>query len=417
MHTGSSQPYPAPELPAFMTVGAQAAPVYYLNTAPLDLRSADSSARVHSALFDMLCRAFPEAITGQALIKVHIGEPRCTTRLRPEYTPVITRFLRSRGARSVVAGDSTVAYTGPRGHRQNPSDDVFTYRALADRHGWSAQGPAAVPFVVLDRPCSAIPGIYEFTDEHCSFSVTGIERYRDFSLAGGCRDAGFIVNNAHLTLHGLAGLAGCIKSLAMGCAGLAGKLRMHQFLLPGFNADTCIRCGICIANCPEKALLEGDEDAPPRVIEGTCIGCGECVSLCPAKAVELFGKEINDWSRGEDTLPLRMADYTIGLMNGRWGAMLHVLHMYAVTHLCDCVDRKQKPFIADMGFLVGKNPFAVDRAGAVLLRERLGAHVLPDMEKKISSADVIARYVEKRYGIAGDGALHTLTVGDTDALP
>lgn len=396
------------EFPTGITSAQKPYPVYYLDTTRLNLRDTKHHSLAAAALYDMLCLAYTGRIAGQSLVKVHIGEPRCTTRMRPEFTPPVADFLKYRGAAGIVAGDTTVAYTGMRGHKQNPSEDVSSYMKLAHRHGWSASGPAGIPFVVLDRPCSAISGVFEFSDEQILRKVGGIERYRDFYLAGGYAASDFIVNTAHLTLHGLAGLAGCVKAIAMGCAGLTGKLRMHQFLLPVFDAKLCTRCGICVSNCPENAIGLTDTDAPPQVAEGICIGCGECVSLCPVKAVQLFGKEIEDWSRGEETLPRRMADYTIGLMNGFWERSLHILSLYSITELCDCVDKVQKPFVNDMGLLIGRNPFAVDLAGALLLEKNLEPKTLGKMKKKIDTAVSIARYVQNRYGIISQVPLHTV---------
>jgi uncharacterized protein len=405
-----SPPHPTRELPAGMTDRKRCYPVYYLDTTHISLAEADTVDRVNDTLYALFCRAHAGAVSGQAFIKVHIGEPRCTTRLRPDYTSSAQRFLAYRGAAGVVAGDTTVAYTGRRGHRQNPPGDVAAYMGLAEKHGWSVQGPAGVPFVVLDRLCTAIPGVFAFADEEHRRRVEGCGRYRDFYLSGGFAAANFMVNSAHLTLHGLAGLAGCVKNIAMGCAGLTGKLRMHQFLLPGFDADLCTRCGICVSHCPEHALVLSDSDIFPQVTEGACIGCGECVSVCPNKAVHLFGKEIHDWSRGEETLPLRMADYTLGLMNGFWEQSLHVLHMYSITELCDCVSQAQKPFVRDIGFLVGKNPFAVDRAGAALLRGCMGESLSEELSKKINSAELSAAYVHEQHGILSDPLLQTVTL-------
>ena len=90
-------------------------------------------------LFEILCKAHDAGIRGQVLLKVHIGEPNCDTRMRPEFTGGSIRFLCFRGATSVVAGDTTVAYTGQRGHRENPHANVEMYVRLARRHGWSAR--------------------------------------------------------------------------------------------------------------------------------------------------------------------------------------------------------------------------------------------------------------------------------------
>lgn len=51
----------------------------------------------------------------------------------------------------------------------------------------------------------------------------------------------------------------------------------------------CLRCGSCVAVCPEKALtLTGRV----HVDRARCTLCGKCEQACPAAAMELSGREI-----------------------------------------------------------------------------------------------------------------------------
>ena len=205
-------------------------PTVFIETNGADLRNGDHAAtvRVNAAIESALALVHDGPTLGQTLLKVHVGEPLCSTRLRSEFMRGSARFLRSRGASGVVAGDTTVAYSGPRGHKENPPQDVSVYRHLARRNGWGRNGPARVPFVVLDRPCSCADGEFAFDEQERVLCVDGVERFKDFFVADGFASADFIINQPHLTLHGLAGLAGCVKGIAMGGASLRGKLRMHQ---------------------------------------------------------------------------------------------------------------------------------------------------------------------------------------------
>lgn len=58
-----------------------------------------------------------------------------------------------------------------------------------------------------------------------------------------------------------------------------------------YSSSRCIKCGTCVAVCPEKAIsltLEG-------IItdSGKCKMSGECAESCPAKALEFSGREIS----------------------------------------------------------------------------------------------------------------------------
>jgi hypothetical protein len=402
-------------LPPALTDPSEAGGTVFIATGDLALTKTPRRVQkaLDQAIASALARVHPGEVHGQALIKVHIGEPSCNTRMRPAHVVGSVLFLEQRGASGVVAGDTTVAYTGPRGHRRNPGGDATAYMELAEQHGWSPDGPAGVPFVVLDRPSTAQPDAFPFTAKEVCREVDGVERFSDFYPAGGFDAADFVVNQAHLTLHGLAGVAGCVKSLAMGCSSLTGKLRMHQFLYPCFDEERCVLCGRCVENCPEDALTIQEGDPVPQVDKQRCIGCGECVSICATgkDAVTLEGERIKDWGRGSDTLAERMTDYVIGLMNGKWSTTLHVLHLYTVTKLCDCVDQAQTPMVGrDLGFLVGTNPFAMDLAAARLLEEGLrqeGRHV-PDTVPQ--SAEDAAAYARETYGILTETSLERMTI-------
>ena len=199
----------------------------------------------------------------------------------------------------------------------------------------------------------------------------------------------------------------------MGCSALRGKLRMHQSLLPQFAESRCAACGRCVANCPEGALELPAGAAIPVLDPDACIGCGECEAVCaPGRAaVTLHDVEITDWQRGQQTLPARMADYALGLMNGRWNKMIHVLHLYSITPRCDCLDVRQGLLIEqDLGFLVGTNPFAVDAHAAHLLA-RLQPHGTgEDLRTALAMAGQTKSYLAQSYGIRTDTPLLTRSI-------
>ncbi|MDY6855536.1 MAG: DUF362 domain-containing protein [Thermodesulfobacteriota bacterium] len=293
------------------------------------------------------------------LIKSHIGEPRCSTRMLPEYCLSSVDYLRGMGFNRICCGDSTVIYSGERGRKENIPGSPQRYLKLAKSHGWDEDGPLKVPFIILDRPETCIKGLFEFNEEEVSLLTHPPNRFKETFVAGGFHVAGSILNHVHLTLHDMAHLACAVKGLTMGGASARGKQMMHQFYIPFINRELCLGCGICIENCPEDALIF-DQEGLPYLLEAKCIGCGECVAVCSNSCIQMESKEVLDWFRGKTTLPYRMADYLVGMMENRWSRLLNIVHLYNITRSCDCIDESQEPMINDIGFLIGQNPFAID---------------------------------------------------------
>lgn len=354
-------------------------PVWFLDLrgTSFDPKKPDWQNKVNKELKKILKETGFSDLEQPALLKTHIGENKCDTHLLPEYCRSTVDFLREEGINNIAFGDSTVAYTGDRGHKENTTD-CDRYYSLARNHGWTKEGPLGIPFVVLDRPYTSVPGGFEFSEEEKEISPKTTDKFNKVYITGGFDAAGTIVNHIHLTLHGLAQVAGAVKGLTMGCSSYRGKFTMHKSYYPVINQDICMKCGICANKCPENALKWEKGDIP-KLDTSKCIGCGECVAVCPNKSITMASHEINDWAKGSESLPYRMIDYLMGMMEGKWDKVVNIMHLYNITELCDCVEQKQEPFVEHIGFLISKNPFALDLAANRLLQKSL--------HKKIQSAE------------------------------
>jgi ferredoxin len=62
------------------------------------------------------------------------------------------------------------------------------------------------------------------------------------------------------------------------------------------NEEKCLKCGVCVKECPEGAIVVDEKVTEPdglvlyktRIDEGECTDCGVCVSMeywCPAQAI------------------------------------------------------------------------------------------------------------------------------------
>ena len=62
------------------------------------------------------------------------------------------------------------------------------------------------------------------------------------------------------------------------------------------NTDKCLKCGLCVTQCPEKAIVVDDKVTESdglvlyktRIDVAKCTDCGTCVSMewwCPAQAI------------------------------------------------------------------------------------------------------------------------------------
>ena len=77
--------------------------------------------------------------------------------------------------------------------------------------------------------------------------------------------------------------------------------------------DACIRCGDCIAACPEQVLVQGDGGFPQVVFRGEgCTFCGECATACPEPVFDLTAKPFSWVARIEDQCLARNGVYCQG---------------------------------------------------------------------------------------------------------
>jgi len=51
------------------------------------------------------------------------------------------------------------------------------------------------------------------------------------------------------------------------------------------NEEKCIKCGICVVECP-TGVLKLESTGPKEVNPNVCLECGHCVAICPKEAID-----------------------------------------------------------------------------------------------------------------------------------
>ena len=283
-------------------------------------------------------------------LKQHFGEVGGKNFLPPAVACAIGGRVAHAGGKPFLT-DSNTLYTG---RRSNAVDHL----TLAFEHGFS-QDKLGFPVIVAD----GLKGESQMTLN------PGGRFLKHVFLAGAGYAADAAVILSHVTGHMVAGLGACIKNVAMGLAGRAGKLQQHHNSAPVFSARKCTACGVCVKHCPAAAIrIEKKAVLSPE----KCIGCGECFAFCPSGAISF------EWSETSPILQRKMAEYCLAYHSSKQGRIVYFNFISRVTRDCDCMTRAPKGALPDLGVIASLDPVAVDSAAVDLLNKREGRDVFSE---------------------------------------
>ena len=281
-------------------------------------------------------------------IKIHFGEKGNDTFINPVFVRTVVDLLKKEKARPFIT-DSNTLYQGS---RHNAVDHLQT----AIEHGFG--------YATVNAPLIIADGL-----RGSSFSPVTINKkhFSTVKIADAIVEAHSLIVMSHFKGHELAGFGGAIKNLAMGCAPSQGKFDQHamRFFV---KEKKCIACGMCMANCPQKAISWGEqaEEKHACIDKEKCVGCGECLTVCEPKAVQF------DWATEIEPFNERMVEYAYGAVQGKNGRVGYLNFLMNITPHCDCVPWSDAPLVPDIGILASCDPVALDKACYDLVNNQTG---------------------------------------------
>lgn len=277
-------------------------------------------------------------------IKMHFGERGGDGHIKPEFIRPLIKELKKKKTKPFLTDTNTI-YHGPR-------NNAIGHLEVAAEHGF-AQNKLQVPIIIAD----GLRG-----NDHEDVKIDG-KYFKKVKIASGIRHADKILVVSHFKGHILAGLGGAIKNLGMGCASKQGKFEMHCSVSPTVDSRKCVGCEMCIPVCEQKALYLDTEN---KIVldNDKCVGCGECVIECHTSALSIT------WSEGTSEVQERFAEYAKGATRG-----IPTFYFNFANHItpnCDCMGKKEKPLMDDVGILASNDPVAIDQASLDLVLQEGG---------------------------------------------
>lgn len=105
--------------------------------------------------------------------------------------------------------------------------------------------------------------------------------------------SGMIFDLKRFAVHDGGGLRSTLflKGCPLRCPWCQNPEGLERKPLVWYSPTDCLRCGTCVAVCPEKVLTLSASRI--HIARETCILCGACEKACPAAAIEVRGREIS----------------------------------------------------------------------------------------------------------------------------
>ncbi len=261
-------------------------------------------------------------------VKVHVGELGNPYYVQPFFVHEIVRRVKEAGGKPFLT-DSNTAYLA---QRHNAYDHMQT--ALMN-------GFNMAPFIVADGLKS---------ENFQTVKTKGI--LNEIEVSGAIAQADAMIVVSHCKGHELSGFGGAIKNLGMGCTPRAGKLRQHRTIGLEIDTSKCSGCGKCKEVCPFNL---------PDIIEGKahntstqCMRCPICIANCPMDAIRYVDKE---------NLCRALASAAYGVLSTfKPEKVSYVSFAKDIAACCDCLPNPGEIVFKDVGVFASDSAVSIDAA-------------------------------------------------------
>lgn len=274
-------------------------------------------------------------------LKIHFGEKGNTGHIKAEWLNGLAAAVRSI-TKNIFFTDTNVLY------KESERTNAVDHLKLSYEHGFDF-AHTGVPVIIAD-------GLWGRNFVNIEINK---KRFSKVKIAADIADCDCLLVLTHITGHIMTGFAGSIKNLGMGCASRRGKFEQHCGIVPDFNLEQCVGCGICAVNCPAGCILMKDGKA--SVEQEGCIGCGECVVVCKTDALTA------KWSETLANLQEKMVEYAYGAVKAVDGKAGYMNFLTNITRDCDCLAKDEPRIVQDVGILASDDLVSIDKASADLL--------------------------------------------------
>ncbi|MBA5942356.1 MAG: DUF362 domain-containing protein [Methanophagales archaeon] len=275
----------------------------------------------------LLKKAGCSNLSGIVALKMHMGELKNKTFIKPVYVKKMVDVVKQHGGDPFVTDTTTIYRAG----RYTAMD----YYRTASAHGFHISY-LGCPVIIADG----------LKDE-------GVQVNEQVEIARMIYNSDSMLIVSHATGHGASSFGGAIKNVAMGCVTKRTKLYQHEVTRPVRNPELCSRCDRCRVACKHDAIDDDHE-----IILENCVSCGACMSECETGALRPPEGMSTD-------LQKRLAEVAHTVLRNlpySDSNLLYLNFLIDITPFCDCAEFAPEYLCPDIGILASNDIVAIDMA-------------------------------------------------------